>query len=223
MFVINDHPERPDDDVLDMLKGVEIATVGHFKHDGFMDPSIRPGLKTGILVGQAFTVKTPGPDSTILHKAVDLAHPGDVIVVDRCGDVLHACWGGAVTLAASIKDVAGAIIDGPITDVDEIEEIGFTIFSKGITALTTKLLGFGGEINTTIQCGGVTIHPGDFIVADRNGVLVLEPGDAREVAESALKMQEEEEEFILKLRAGGSLPELSGANSIIQDKMKDIS
>jgi 4-hydroxy-4-methyl-2-oxoglutarate aldolase len=223
MFIINDHSERADSRLLEQLALVETATVGHFKHSGFMDPRIRPAMRTRTLVGPAFTVKIPGPDSTLLHRAIDLAHPGDVIVVDRCGDLLHACLGGAVSLAANLRGVAGSIIDGPITDIDEIEQVGLPVYSRGISALTTKLLGYGGEINTAIECGGVIVRPGDYILADRNGILVLSPGEARSVAEEALEMQEEEKEFISRLRAGESLSEMSGASSIIREKTIQIS
>ena len=82
---------------------------------------------------------------------MEIAQPGDVVVIDRCGDRLHACWGGMVTLAAHLKRLAGGIIDGPATDIDEIEELGFPVYCRGMSAITTKLMGFGGEINTAVH------------------------------------------------------------------------
>jgi 4-hydroxy-4-methyl-2-oxoglutarate aldolase len=222
MFIINERAPEPSRDLLEMLKYVEPATVGHFKHCGFIDPSIRPLVKNSKVVGPAVTVRSPGADSTVVHKVMEIVLPGDVIVIDRCGDTVHACWGGAVTLAAQMKGVAGGIIDGPATDIDEITEIGFPIYSRGLSAITTKLLGFGGEINTAIQCGGVTVHPGDFIVADNNGILVLQPDKAKAVAERALVMQEREKPLLEQLRKGGSLPEISGANAIIANKTGEL-
>lgn len=219
MFIIKDRAPEPRRDLIEMLSKVEPATVGHFKHDGFMNPAIRPivpGLK---LVGPAVTVKTPGADSTVVHKVMEFIQPGDVVVVDRCGDGIHACWGGRVTLAAHLKKAAGGIVDGCATDIDEIEKIGFPLFAKGISAITTKLLGFGGEINTVVQCGGITVHPGDLVVADNNGILVLRPAEARAVAEKALLMQEMERDLTEALKSGKSLPEISGANKIIE---KDV-
>jgi len=218
MFVINERGPEPDNDLMEMLKAVEPATVGHFKHHGFMSPSIRPVVRGTKIVGPAVTVKTPGADSTVVHKVMEIVQPGDVIVVDRCGDTIHACWGGGVTLAAQLKKVAGGIVDGCATDIDEIEELGFPLYSNGISAITTKLLGFGGEINTIVQCGGVTVHPGDLIVADANGILVLRPAEAKEVAERALFMQEQEKTFLQELKKGSSLSELSGANALIKKR-----
>ena len=217
MFVINESPERPDPKLLERLKDVEPATVGHFRHYGFIDPLIRPVLKNTKVVGPALTVKTPGADSTVVHKVMELAKPGDVLVIDRCGDRQHACWGGMVTLSAHLKELAGGIIDGPATDVDEIEELGFPVYCRGLSAMTTKLLGLGGEINTVIQCGGVAVEPGDLIVADRNGILVLKPNEAREVADKALAMQAAENSLAEELKKGTSLSSLSGANTMIAE------
>ena len=217
MFVIKESPERPDQKLLERLKDVEPATVGHFRHYGFIDPLIRPVLKDTKVVGPALTVKTPGADSTVVHKVMELAKPGDVLVIDRCGDRQHACWGGMVTLSAHLKELAGGIIDGPATDVDEIEELGFPVYCRGLSAMTTKLLGIGGEINTVVQCGGVAVEPGDLIVADRNGILVLKPDEAMEVADKALAMQAAENGFAEELRKGKSLSSLSGANTMISE------
>jgi len=220
MFIINERAPSPERELIDLLKRVEPATVGHVRHYGFMDPSIRPVIKKPHVVGPAVTVKTAGADSTVVHKVMEIAEPGDVIVVDRCGDRLHACWGGVVTLAASVKGVAGGIVDGLATDIDEIAEEGFPLYCRGASAMTTKLLGFGGEINTDIQCGGVTVHPGDLIVADGNGILVLSPGEAAEVAEKALQMQEAEVGLIEEIKAGKSLPSLTRANALIAEANK---
>ena len=192
MFIIKERSKGPDPGLIKLLKDVEPATIGHFRHCGFIDPAIGPVLKDTKIVGPALTVKTLGADSTVVHKAMELAKPGDVLVIDRCGDQKHACWGGMVTLSAHLKGLAGGIVDGPATDVDEIEELRFPLYCRGFSAITTKLLGFGGEINTVVQCGGVTIEPGDLIVADRNGIVVLKPNEAEEVASKALAMQEAE-------------------------------
>ena len=93
MFIINDRAPEPNQDLLTMLKGVEPATVGHFRHYDFIDPAIRPLIKRAKVVGPAVTVRTPGADSTIVHKVMEIVQPGDVVVIDRCGDRVHACWG----------------------------------------------------------------------------------------------------------------------------------
>ena len=220
MFIINDRLDDTDHDLIELLKKVEPATIGHFKHSGFIDPAIRPLFKGCKIVGPAVTVKTPGADSTVVHKVMEIAQAGDVVVIDRCGDTLHACLGGGVALAAYCRGLAGAIVDGPCTDVDEIEELGLPVYGRGLTAITTKLLGFGGEINTAISCGGVTVHPGDLIVADDNGIVVLRPQEALHVAEKAIAMQEREVGLLNDLKAGKNLPDLTKANQLIRQSME---
>ncbi len=218
MFIIRDRIKPCTSDLVEMFKKVEPATLGHIMHKGFMDHTIRYLVKGAKVAGPAVTVKAPGEDSTIIHKAVEIAEKGDVVVIDRCGDMRHACWGGLITMAASIRGLAGAIIDGLATDVQEIEAMRFPLYCRGLTALTTKLLGYEGEINTVIQCGGVVVKPGDLIVADSNGILVLAPEIAKRLGERALSMQEKEKELIARLKAGEYLPQITGADSLILKK-----
>ncbi len=220
MFIIKERATRCTPDLISMFKEVEPATLGHVLHHGFMDHTLRCLVKGAKVVGPAFTVKTAGADSTVLHKAMGLAEKGDVVVVDRCGDMQHACWGGVVTLAASLRGIAGGIVDGLATDGEEIEEVGFPLYCKGITALTTKLLGHGGEINTIVQCGGVAVKPGDLIVADSNGILVLDPEEAKPLGERALSMQTREKDLIARLEKGELLPKLTAADSLILGNKK---
>jgi 4-hydroxy-4-methyl-2-oxoglutarate aldolase len=218
MFIIQERINRCSPDLIKMFEEVEPATLGHVLHEGFMDYSLRCLVKGAKVVGPAITVRTAGADSTVVHKAMEIATKGDVVVVDRCGDMRHACWGGVVTLAASIRGVAGAIVDGLATDGEEIEKMGFPLYCRGISALTTKLLGYGGEINTVIQCGGVVVKPGDLIVADSNGIIVLDPEIAKPLGERALSMQQQEKEIIARLEGGEPLPKITPADSLILSK-----
>jgi 4-hydroxy-4-methyl-2-oxoglutarate aldolase len=218
MFIIKERVNRCSTDLIAMFKEVEPATLGHVLHQGFMDYTLRCLVRGAKVVGPAVTVKTAGADSTVVHKAMEIAQKGDVVVVDRCGDMRHACWGGVVTLAASLRGIAGGIVDGLATDGEEIEKVGFPLYCKGITALTTKLIGHGGEINTIIQCGGVAVKPGDLIVADSNGILVLDPEAAKPLGERALTMQEREKDLIARLEKGESLPKITAADSLILGK-----
>ena len=206
-------------ELIEKFRAVEPPTVGHFRHDGFMSPRIRPLFPEALMVGPAVTVKTPANDSTMVHKVLEIAQPGDVIVVDRCGDTMHACWGGVVTAAAHLLGFAGAVVDGVATDLVEIVELKFPVYCTGTSAITSKILGLGGEINTPVQCGGVVVHPGDLVAADANGVLVLPPEDVERVMEEALKRQEREKAVIQRLRDGEHLADISIANKVIREKM----
>ena len=104
---------------------VETATVGHSQHWGFMDRGIQPLLRDKRIAGTAVTLAIPGQDSTLLHHTLGLLRPGDILVVDRLGDDKHACWGGGVTVAAKAAGALGGIVDGPCTDLTEIEDSDF--------------------------------------------------------------------------------------------------
>lgn len=199
---------------------VEPATIGHHLHFGFMEPRIKSVLQDVKVVGQAFTVKTTSYDSTMVHKAVSMAEEGDVIVIDRSGDTKHACVGEIVAYAANVRKVAGIIIDGPSTDVQAIREIGIPVFSTGLSPITTKLVGNSGEINTPIQCGGVTVNPGDLIIADENGVLVIpkEGQDIEEILAKAEKSEQNEPNTKKLLDEGTPLASITRADELLRQQ-----
>ena len=217
MFVVNDYPPPLPADLVEQMKNVETATLGHLLHDGFLDRHIR-SISSGLrVVGCAVTVRIPAMDSVLLHHAVSHARPGDFVVVDRCGDDRHACWGGIVTHAAAIGKVAGAAIDGPCTDLSEIQRCNFPIWARGFSPITTKQLGLGGALNVPITVGGQIVHPGDLVLADESGVVVLARERAASLAAKALAMQSFEIDLVEKLRSGFRLSDLSGATSKVMD------
>ena len=219
MFILNDMPPPIDEESLQLLGEVETATVGHFRHAGFMDPRLRPVTPEHRVAGTAVTVSIPGPDSVLLHHVMGLVRPGDFLVVDRCGDERHACWGGFMATAAKSCGIAGVVIDGPVTDAAEIRANGVPTWCRGISPITTKLLALGGALNAEVSCGGVAVRPGDAILADDSGILVLDPGDAVAVARMAIAMQEEEIADLARLRAGEKAPDITGATAQIEAAM----
>jgi regulator of RNase E activity RraA len=218
-FALGPLPPPIDPALLADLARVETATVGHFRHDGFMHPDLRPLLGDRRIAGTAVTVAIPGPDSALLHHAMGLVRPGDMLVVDRCGDDRHACWGGFMATAAKAAGLAGAIIDGRITDPAEVRANGVPVWSRGVSPITTKLLALGGRLNVPVSCGGIVVRPGDAVLADECGVLVLAPSEVRAVADRALAMQDEEAGELAQLRAGVKVPALTGASDKINAAM----
>ena len=214
MIVVNDRtPTAVPSELLDRLRRIPPATIGHVLAFGFMDVALRPIGRRGFSVcGPATTVRTMAIDSTVVHKAIDLAEPGDVLVIDRTGDTKHACWGEMTSLAAHVRGLAATVVDGPATDVVEIEEMGYLVFSRGVSPITTRSLAQFGEINTVVQCGGVTVSPGDIVLADDNGVLVLPPHQVAELVEHCEPIAQREPTTRQRLRAGEALAEYSGAN-----------
>jgi regulator of RNase E activity RraA len=165
------------------------------------------------------TVRIPNIDSALLHYAINSARPGDIIVVDRCGDDRHACWGGGVTNAMKLAGVTAGVIDGPATDLSEVRRLGFPLWSRGVSPITTKILGMEGALNVPVSVGGQTIEPGDAILCDESGVLVVKPEVARAVAERAIGMQEAELLMIERLRKGERIADISGATAMIEAKL----
>lgn len=191
------------------FEGIEAATIGHFRSDGFMSPEIQ-SITEGIRIcGPAMTVRAPSDDGTALIHAVSKAVAGQIIVVDRCGDGQHACWGAVMTVAAQSRGVIGAVIDGYVTDRSFIREVNFPLWCRGFSPKTTKIRSGIGSIGETISCGDVEISPNDLILADENGVVVINPTEAAEIARTAQAIQDGEPAIIAKLRNGKTLAEIT--------------
>jgi regulator of RNase E activity RraA len=146
-----------------------------------------PGVR---VAGRAITVALPGPCSTLLHYAIDSLSPGDILVVDRLGDDRHACWGGGVTIAVKAAGGAAGVVDGPCTDIEEIKASAFPMWCRGLAPITTRLYDLGGRLNQPVSIGGVVVNPGDAVLCDESGVLVLPPKEAEAEARRALDVQE---------------------------------
>jgi 4-hydroxy-4-methyl-2-oxoglutarate aldolase len=220
-YVVREMPPPVDRAVLAELSGVETATVGHWRHLGFMQRGIQPLLRGHRVTGTAVTLAIPGPDSTLLHYALGLLRPGDILVVDRLGDDRHACWGGAVTLAAKAAGAVAGIVDGPCTDLAEIEASQFPMWARGIAPVTTRLYDLGGYLNVPVSCGGAVVRPGDAVLADDSGVLVLPPGEVAAVVAEALHRQARgaERERAVS-RDGAKLGDLTGASDKVRARLQ---
>jgi len=219
MFVLNPLPKQVDKKILDIVVQAEPATIGHFLHMGFMDPEIRGVLPDRRTAGTAITCKVPGVDGTIIHYALGQARPGDVLVLERCGDMRHASVGGAVAYAAMRIGLAGIVTEGRYTDLGELRQYAVPIFGRGPSPITTKRVGLGGEFCVPVSCGGISVNPGDVILADENGVLVMAPDKAQAIAERAIEMQVKEKTTLKRLDAGEKLPDITGASAQIREKM----
>lgn len=216
MFTVRPMPEPVAPADLERLRACETATIGHFLHSQFMDPGIRAVIADRRVVGTAVTVLVPGVDGTMMHWAVGHARPGDFLVVDRAGDARHACWGGVVTIAAREAGVVGAAIDGYATDFPEVREQAFPLWCRGPSPITTKVLGLEGGFNVPVSCGGVTVNPGDVILADDSGIVVLSPSQVGWVVEEAMRRQGLEPDRVRRLRAGEKLHVISGAGAKVE-------
>lgn len=200
-------------ELLERLGKIVPATLGHLYTFGFVDSAIRPLSGSAVLrvLGRAITVRAYGTDSSVVHAAIDVCQPGDVLVIDRGGDTRCACWGEMTSLAAKVKGIAATIVDGAATDIAEILAMGYPVYARAISAFTSSAKGNQGDINVDIACGGVVIHPGDVVLADENGIVVLPPEGIEAALVLAEPRQAREVWMREQLLAGRPLSELSGA------------
>jgi 4-hydroxy-4-methyl-2-oxoglutarate aldolase len=217
MFVLNELPPQVPRELTDLLAKAEPATIGHFLDFGFMDPELRALLPDKRIAGTAVTCRFSGIDGSIVHYALGQLRPGDILVIDRAGDRRHAACGGGVCFAARAAGALGIIIDGPATDIGEIRDYGLPVWSRGLSAVTSKRLYTHGEFCVPVSCGGVTVRPGDAILADENGVLVLRSDQIEAAAKRAITMQQDEGVRLARVAKGERLPDINGTNAKIRE------
>lgn len=150
-----------------------------------LDPAIKPLKEEYKLAGRALTVKVPVGDNLAVLKAIRAANPGDIIIVDAKGDQYRAIAGDFVVGMAQTMGVAGIVVDGVIRDIAGIKSLNFPVFSKGTTVASSGKAGVG-EINVPISCGGMAVNPGDIIVGDVDGVVVIPQAVEKEVLTKAI-------------------------------------
>ena len=209
--VIKSYP-RPDQSLVESLGKIQTATLHEaLGKRGALPHTIKPIWSGMTLCGPALTIKSRPGDNLMLHKAVSLARPGDVLVVDCDGFLEAGLWGEIITVAAMQKGIAGLVTNGACRDTLPIRDLGFPVFCAGVSIKgTTKAV--PGKINHPLSFDGVTVHPGDVIVADNDGVVVIPCAEAAQVLQAAQKKEKTEAEVIRQIRAGGSTMDLLGFN-----------
>jgi 4-hydroxy-4-methyl-2-oxoglutarate aldolase len=196
------------DPLIARLARLAPSTLGHFVDEGFLDVQIRPVFRPVKLVGRALTVSAPPRDNAIYRRAIREARPGDVLVIHRNGDLRHASFGGLLGLAAKNRGIAGAVLDGPCTDLIELTELGLPVYALGVSALTTRRLDLGGTVGEAITCGGVRVATGDYVLGDDDGVLIIPAGAAAAVIERGEAAARREAETRAYLLAGKTLDDI---------------
>jgi len=151
-------------------------------------PMYRPMPKC---VGPAITVKVPTGDALMVRKAMDLAQRGDVIVIDGRGTISRSLWGGNRSAFVAQKGVAGVIIDGGTRDIDETRAVKLPLFARAVCPMASASSG-PGEVNFPVACGGVVVNPGDIVVADEEGIVVIPRADAEDVYQAWRKIVDRE-------------------------------
>jgi 4-hydroxy-4-methyl-2-oxoglutarate aldolase len=203
------------------LRQVTTGSLGHLTDFGFaagLQPLVRPAKA----VGPAFTVRIPQLDAVAVHYALNLIEPGEVLVIDTSGERRRACWGGVVAHAAAQAGVEAVIVDGPVTDWEEITVSGPPVWChQGSTSsITGRRLGLEGAVLIPVQVGGATVHPGDMVFADSDGVFFVAADDALEIAR-ALAVREAREPLLKqRLDSGERMGDISGAAATVREMIK---
>jgi regulator of RNase E activity RraA len=194
-------PPRLPDALVNQFRGLASPNVadamGRFN---FMDPGIvsrtaRP------LCGRAVTVNSRPADNLMVHKALHLAEPGDIVVVSTCGNTTSAVFGGLMGETAAAARLGGIVVDGAIRDVEDLTRLAFPAFSRTVCAGGCDKDG-PGEINVPISCGGTVVAPGDIVVGDVDGLAVVPYANAAEVLELVRQLCDRERARIAEIRSG---------------------
>ena len=184
---------------------------------GAMDHDMKNQSGQCRMAGPAFTLRVHTADILMVGKAVSLCPPGRVLVIDGQGELNTALWGSIITVAARIKGMEGVVIDGAIRDLEEIRREQFPVFARAVVP-NAGGAEYAGEVNVPVQCGGIAVHPDDWIVGDEDGVVVIPSGRLRGVIQRAQKLLQVEKEIEQSVRAGGDLASILRYDEVLQAK-----
>lgn len=196
---------RPDPALIEAFKGIPVANIDDCMGRIASCGSSLKAMNKSPMYGTAFTVKAPEGDNLMFHKAIELAQPGDILVIAAGGSMHRALCGEIMSYESRKKGIAGFIVDGCIRDIDEISTFtDFPVYAKGVTPNGPYKNG-PGEINVPVSVCGQVICPGDILIGDQDGVLVIKPEEAKELAEKAAAVHKLEEEQINNIHTGKGL------------------
>ncbi|HEV2687239.1 MAG TPA: hypothetical protein VGV35_01755 [Bryobacteraceae bacterium] len=168
---------------------------------GGMDPGLRPVWPSPRVIGAALTVWCHSGDNLMLHKALSLAVPGDIVVMNTQGNIGNAGFGELIATSAVKIGIRAAIVDGMVRDAEGLEALRLPVYSRGLCPNGCNKDG-AGEVGAIIACGGVAVRPGDVIIADRDGITVVPLDDAAEVAALAAAQVEREQKRLAEIGKG---------------------
>lgn len=170
------------------------------------------------IAGRVLTVKlgtgkpADGPPRHLCTAAVEAASPGDILVIEQRSGVEAAGWGGILSNAAKVREIAGVIVDGPARDIDESRELDFPVFARSVVPTTARGRIVELDSGTPVQVGSVTVKPGDFVIADGSGIVFLAADRAAEIIETAEAIAAREAAMTKAVLAGEPVSQVMGAD-----------
>ena len=195
-----------EEEIVSLLRSVSSSNISDAMHRKGAMHGIHPLIPGKKIVGKAITVQTFAGDWAKPVEAIDLAGPGDVLVIYN-GSNNIAPWGGLATLSCKIKGVEGVVVDGAVRDLQEIRPMDYPLFSSDVVPNAGDPKGMG-EINSEIVCGGQTVRPGDYIVGDDSGVVVIPKERAYEIARRAKEVEKTENRLFEEISRGKTLSQV---------------
>ena len=188
---IHNHMQRPDREIVERFRGLPVANIDDcMNRTAALRQTIRP-INKAPLLGTAFTVKVAEGDNLFFHKAMDMAQPGDVFMIDAGGDPNRSIFGEIMVRYCAKRGIAGIVVDGSIRDSDSIAQMDFPVYARGVTPNGPYKNG-PGEIGGVVTVGGIVVHPGDIVVGDADGVIVIRPDEAEELAKKVRAFNDNE-------------------------------
>ena len=193
--------KRPKKQLIDQFRGIPSSNIGDVAERLFCtNSSLRP-MNKAPMAGTAFTVKCPAGDNMMFHMAMDLAQPGDILVVDGQGSMERALAGEIMMRYCKARGLAGVVVEGCIRDKEAIQGMDFPVYCKGITPQGPYKNG-PGEINVPVCAGGQVILPGDILIGDQDGIVVIHPEDGQKLLRELKEKVALEERLISSYKTG---------------------
>ena len=216
---IIDAIKRPPEQVVERFAKLASAQIADsMGRHGVMRHEIKPLCPDMRVAGPAVTVLTRPGDALFVQKAIEICQEGDVVVIDASGYTDVAALGERLAYYFQRRGVRGIICDGAIRDSQGIADLGLPVFSRGVCI---KIFGSDGPgaVNVTIQCGGIVVNPGDVVIGDRDGVVVVPREDSLRIAELAEKHLADELERVRRIESGQSMEVVYGVDTKIRKRM----